>query len=120
MLIIIKAVCPAKSMTGSLDGSDGEEQVQMHFILSSVSIYLTFTVLGDIRAGINVSWNIHQGCPCDYLKLWRWSWVSLRSSFTPSELALGSANVQIMSDHTQAAWLWLAKLTDLKKGCVGH
>lgn len=55
--------------------------------------------------GINVD---HQGCPRDYLKIWRCSWVSLRSSLTASEFALGSAVAQIMSDYAQAAGLWLA------------
>lgn len=53
--------------------------------------------------GINAD---HQGCPRDYLKIWRCSWVSLRSSLT--EFALGSAAAQIMSDYKQAAGLRLA------------
>lgn len=51
-LIIMKAGCLDKSMTGSLDG--WEAQVQMDFILSSFCIYLTITVLEDIFASISV------------------------------------------------------------------
>lgn len=51
-----------------------------------------------VCAGINGYGLAARESLCDYLKIWTCSWVSLRSSLTPSELAVGSADAQIMSD----------------------
>ena len=74
--------------------------------------------LEDMCGGINVGGTINRDVH-DYLKLWRCSWVFLRSSLTPSALAMGSADAQIMSDYMWAAWLWLAALIDPKKRTAG-
>lgn len=51
----------------------------------------------------------------DYLEIWRWSCVSLRSSLTPSELALGSDNARLHTGCSAIAIdLWRRKWMDEK------